>query len=168
MASIRPTPSCIRCPHRKPGSQYCPRLIDSAPPATATSQSPSRIACAADTIACSPLPHSRFSVNAGVSTARAAVNRGDPPEVHVPDLGVDHVAEDRMADVERVLDARPADRLAHYRRRKIAWRDSGEAASVLADRGPHGGQDQDFPVVFHDSSISMSRPPLTAQICPVM
>src|SRR5580658_6139633 len=66
------TPSCIRCPHRRPGSQYWPRLIDSVPPATATSQSPSRIACAADTIACSPLPHSRFSVNAGVST-------GSPP-----------------------------------------------------------------------------------------
>ena len=66
------------------------------------------------------------------------------------------------------LHARPADRLAHYRRGKIAGRDSGEAAAVLADRGPHGGQDQDFPVVFHDSSSHMSRPPLTAQICPVM
>src|SRR5215468_9642753 len=62
------TPSCIRWPQRMPGSQYWPRLIDSEPPATATSQSPSLIACAADTIACSPVPHSRFSVNAGVST----------------------------------------------------------------------------------------------------
>src|SRR5690242_15044581 len=65
-------PSCIRCPQRRPGTQYWPRLIDSAPPATATSQSPSAIACAADTIACSPVPHSRFSVKAGVST-------GSPP-----------------------------------------------------------------------------------------
>src|SRR5215813_3032772 len=62
------TPSCIRWPQRMPGSQYWPRLIDSDPPATATSQSLSLIACAADTIACSPVPHSRFSVNAGVST----------------------------------------------------------------------------------------------------
>src|SRR5215469_7271549 len=69
MASMT-TPSCIRCPHRMPGSQYWPRLIDSAPPATATSQSPSRIAWAADTIACSPLPHRRLTVNAGVSTGR--------------------------------------------------------------------------------------------------
>ncbi len=61
-------PSCIRCPQRMAGSQYCARLIDSTPPATATSQSPSLMACAADTIACSPLPHSRFSVNAGVCT----------------------------------------------------------------------------------------------------
>src|SRR5262249_18794043 len=29
------TPSRIRWPHRSPGSQYWPRLIDSAPPATA-------------------------------------------------------------------------------------------------------------------------------------
>src|SRR5215831_9051664 len=60
-------PSCIRWPQRMAGSQYWPRLIDSAPPATATSQSPSLIACAADTIACSPVPHSRLRVKAGVS-----------------------------------------------------------------------------------------------------
>ena len=60
------TPSPIRCPHRIAGSQYGARLIDSAPPATATAQSPSMIACAADTIACSPLPHNRFTVSAGV------------------------------------------------------------------------------------------------------
>src|SRR5579871_2665369 len=63
-------PSCIRCPHRMPGSQYWPRLIDSAPPATAASASPSMMAWAAETIACRPLPHSRFTVNAGVSTGR--------------------------------------------------------------------------------------------------
>ena len=44
--------------------------MDSTPPATATSQSPSLIAWAADTIACSPLPHSRLTVKAGVSTGR--------------------------------------------------------------------------------------------------
>ena len=30
------------------------------------------IACAADTIACSPLPHSRFTVSAGVPISRPA------------------------------------------------------------------------------------------------
>ena len=64
------TPSPIRWPQRMPGSQYGARLIDSAPPATATSQSPSMIACAAETMACIPLPHSRFTVNAGVPTSR--------------------------------------------------------------------------------------------------
>ena len=63
-------PSPIRWPQRMPGSQYWARLITSAPPATAASQSPSMIACAADTMACSPLPHSRFTVSAGVSTGR--------------------------------------------------------------------------------------------------
>ena len=51
-------------------SQYGARLIDSAPPATATSQSPSMIACAAETMACIPLPHNRFRVIAGVPTSR--------------------------------------------------------------------------------------------------
>ena len=46
--------------------------MHSAPPATAASASPSRIAWAAETIACRPLPHSRLSVSAGVST-------GSPP-----------------------------------------------------------------------------------------
>src|SRR6266542_6639042 len=63
-------PSPIRCPQRMLGSQYWARLIDSAPPATAASASPSLMACAADTIACNPLPHSRLTLNAGVSTGR--------------------------------------------------------------------------------------------------
>ena len=44
----------------------------SAPPATAKSASPALIMLAAVTIACSPLPHRRFSVSAGVSC-------GSPP-----------------------------------------------------------------------------------------
>ncbi len=44
----------------------------SVPPATAVSVSPNRMYCAADTIACMPLPHSRFTVNAPVSC-------GNPP-----------------------------------------------------------------------------------------
>jgi hypothetical protein len=52
------------------GSQYGARLIDSAPPATATSASPRMMACDAETMACSPLPHSRFTVKAGTVTGR--------------------------------------------------------------------------------------------------
>jgi len=69
MASMA-TVSFIRAPQRMLGSQYGARLINSAPPATATSQSPSMMACEADTMACSPLPHSRFTVSAGVPTSR--------------------------------------------------------------------------------------------------
>jgi hypothetical protein len=57
----------MRAPQRAFGIQYGPRLIDSAPPATTTSASPVWIVCAAETIACTPVPHSRFTVNAGVS-----------------------------------------------------------------------------------------------------
>ena len=53
-----------------PGSQYGARLMDSAPPATATAASPSMMAWAAETMACSPLPHRRFTVNAGMVTGR--------------------------------------------------------------------------------------------------
>src|SRR5580704_10229039 len=64
------TASCIRRPQRKSGSQYWPRLIDSAPPATAASVSPSMMACAAEMMACSPLPHSRFTVSPAVLGGR--------------------------------------------------------------------------------------------------
>ncbi len=47
----------------------------SAPPATATSVSPSRMYCDAETMACMPLPHSRLTVNAPVSCGR-------PPFTH--------------------------------------------------------------------------------------
>ncbi len=59
--------SPMRAPQRASGIQYGPRLMDSAPPATATSASPTAIVWAADTIACTPVPHSRFTVNAGTS-----------------------------------------------------------------------------------------------------
>jgi hypothetical protein len=54
--------SPMRAPHRALGSQYGPRLIDSAPPASATVASPVWIACVADTIACTPVPHRRLTV----------------------------------------------------------------------------------------------------------
>ncbi len=46
--------SPMRAPQRIAGTPYRPRLITSAPPARATSVSPSMISWAAETIACSP------------------------------------------------------------------------------------------------------------------
>ncbi len=66
--------SPMRAPQRLVGATYGPRLIDSAPPPIATSVSPSRIDWAADTMACSPLPHSRF-------TFIAATPSGRPPSI---------------------------------------------------------------------------------------
>src|ERR1700726_5010624 len=148
-------PSPIRWPQRMPGSQYCARLIDSTPPATATSQSPSLIAWAADTIACSPLPHSRLTGEGRGLDWEPAVDRRDPAEVHVARLGVDHVAEDRVTDIIRLY-ACPAYRLTHHGRREIAGRDGGEAASVFADRGPDSGQHQYIFALFHDHFPHMS------------
>ena len=113
--------------------------MDSAPPATATSQSPSLIAWAANTIACSLLPHSRLTVKAGVSTGR-------PPLTAATRL---RYMSRGSVWITWPKTACPAYRLTHDGRGEIAGRDGGEAASVFADRGPDGGQHQDVPVLFH-------------------
>ena len=143
-------PSPIRSPQRMPGSQYGARLIDSAPPATATSQSPSMTACEADTMACSPLPHSRFTVSAGRPDRQAAVNGRHPGQVHVPKLGMEHVAEHHVTHLSRVH-TRPADRLTQHLRSQITGRDRSQATAELADRSPDTRQDE---YVFHFSSSS--------------
>ena len=71
MASIT-FASPIRCPQRPVGRKYAARLIDSAPAPTTQSVSPSRMCCAADTIACRPLPQRRFTVRQGVPTGSPA------------------------------------------------------------------------------------------------
>src|SRR5450755_3854649 len=65
--------SPIRAPQRAFCAQYAPRLIDSAPPASTISASPVWIAWAADTIACTPLPHRRLTVNTGASLGMPAL-----------------------------------------------------------------------------------------------
>ena len=68
MSNILVSP--IRAPQRCVSDAYAARLMLSAPPATAASVSPSRMYCDAETIACMPLPHRRFSVSAPVSCGR--------------------------------------------------------------------------------------------------
>ena len=104
----------------------------STPPATAASVSPSRMYCAAETIACMPLPQSRFSVSAPVSCGRPPFTHASREMYMSLRLGVDHVAEHALADLVRV-DLRPADRLAHHARGEIAGRDVLQAAAVIAD-----------------------------------
>src|SRR6266581_5866203 len=74
------------------------------------------------------------------------------------------VAEHDVTDVVRAH-ARAADGLADHLGGQVTGRDGGEAATVLADRGPDGGYDE---YVFHDSFSHLPKPPFTAQICPVM
>src|SRR5712691_5608406 len=141
-------PSPIRWPHRMPGSQYCPRLMDSAPPATATSQSPSLIAWAADTIACRPLPHSRLTVKAGVCTGRPPLTAATRLQVHVAGLGVDHVAEHHVTDLARMY-TRSADRLAHD--------GGGEIAGRAHSRARWEWPEPSTPTMIPDVSFSFCR-----------
>ena len=120
----------------------------SAPPATATSASPSMIAWAAVMIACRPLPHRRFSVRAGDLDRQAALDARNPRQVMVVRVGVDDVAEDDVADLAR-LDAGAADGLAHADRRQIAGRNVLQTAAVAADRRPHAAQNHDFTGAAH-------------------
>ncbi len=64
--------SPMRCPQRPVGRKYAARLMLSAPPPTTVSVSPSRMCCAAETIACSPEPHRRLTVRHGVPTGSPA------------------------------------------------------------------------------------------------
>src|SRR5215472_136486 len=70
MSTIDESP--MRAPQRMPCAIYGARLMLSAPPPTAMSVSPNMMVCAADTIACSPDPHSRFRVSAGASCVTPA------------------------------------------------------------------------------------------------
>ena len=70
---------CRRAARRPSGSpsgrarcRYGARSMFSMPPATATSTLPSRISCAAETIACAPEPQTRLTVIAGTVTGSPA------------------------------------------------------------------------------------------------
>ena len=120
----------------------------SAPPATAASVSPSRMYCDAVTIACMPLPHSRFSVSAPVSCGRPPFTHARRemymsfgsvwmtlPNTHWPtSFGSIFARLDRFLD-----DARG----------QIARRDVLQAAAVVTDRSAHAAQNDDFPLLAH-------------------
>ena len=147
------TASCIRRPQRRSGSQYWPRLIDSAPPATAASASPSMMAWAAEMMACSPLPHSRFTVSPGVLAGRPPLMAATRPRymslasvwITLPKTALAHV---------RGFHFGPGDRVAHDCGGEVAGRHGREAAAKFADSGPHAGQDHYFWSLIHDCSLT--------------
>ena len=165
------TPSCIRWPQRMAGSQYWPRLIDSAPPATAAPQSPSAMAWAADTIACSPVPHSRFSVKAGVST-------GSPPFTDTTRPRYMSRTSVWITLPNTVCPTWPGSTPARATasRTTVAPRSQGGTAArappylPIAVRVP-ASTTMSRPLFMTppvERAAHMSRPPLTAQTCPVM
>ena len=134
----------------------------SAPPPTAASTSPSMMYCDALTIACSPLPHSRFSVSAPLSCGRPPLTAATRDRYMSLRFGVDDVAEDALADRPR---DRPSARPSPPGRRARPARSAAmsfSAAAVIADRGARAVDDDDFPCVGHGCLLSRNShyPPL--------
>jgi hypothetical protein len=100
------------------------------------------IVCAADTIACRPEPHRRFTVSAGV-LRHAAVDRRHPRQIHVLRLGVHDVAEHHVADrIARHVGARQ--HFADDLRAEIGRREVLQAPAEIADRGTDRAHHHDF------------------------
>src|SRR5215469_8379630 len=77
------------------------------------------------------------------------------------------VAEDAVADGRR-LHPGSGHSFAHHCSGKITRRNASEAATVFPNRGTGPGQNEKISVCAHHRLPHMSRPPLMAQIWPVM
>ena len=123
----------------------------SAPPATAASVSPSRMYCAAETIACMPLPHRRFTVSAPVSC-------GSPPltqatrEMYMSFGSVWITLPNTHWPTSFGSTLARADRFLDDARGEFGRRDVLQAAAVVADGRAHTAQDDDFSLLAHGAS----------------
>ena len=122
--------------------------MDSAPPPTATSASPSMIICEAETIACSPLPHRRLTVSAVESSGSPPLSAATREKYMSLRLGVDHVADDARADFLGI-DLGALHRFAYHLRRQLGRGDVLQRAAVVADRRPHAGKHHYFAFACH-------------------
>ena len=78
----------------------------------------------------------------------AALDRADARQIHVLRLGVDHVAEDDMADfLGRHLAARQ--RFTHATRAQVGRCEILQRPAEIADRGAHAGNNYHFTSVVH-------------------
>lgn len=73
----------------------------------------------------------------------AALDGGDARQVHVPGFGVDHVAEDDVADIPP-LDAGARQRFAHHQRAQLYRRNVLQASAEGPDGGTHRAHYNDF------------------------
>src|SRR4029079_6475316 len=156
-------PSVVSWSSREPRSQalsglaitHRARVIDSTPPATKTSPSPTAIAWAPAFTAWRPDPHSRLNVLPARSNARrahtiarrprhldrgAGQQRGHPRDVAVVLSRLIGAAEDHVLD-ERRLDTGTVDDRLDDHRGKVVRPDGGERATVAADRGTDRSDD---------------------------
>ena len=129
-------PSVVSWSSRGPRSQassglamtYGARVIDSTPPATKTSPSPTAIAWAAALIACRPEPHRRLTVRPPTSTGKPASSAAIRADVAVVLARLIGAAEDDVLD-DRGVDAGTVDDRAQRR----------------APRGHRGGREASAP-----------------------
>ena len=128
----------------------------SVPPPIAASVSPSRIVCAADTIACMPLPHRRFTVNAPEPCGRPPFT-ATTREMYMSfasvwiTLPITHWPISAGSTFARATASRTT------LRAELGGRDVLEAAAVAADGGPDAGQDDD--AALGHGALLLLRPP---------
>ena len=109
----------------------------SMPPATATSTLPSRISCAADTMACAPEPQTRLTVMRRNRHRQPGMNRGLTGRIHLG-AGLNDVAHRRRFPTSSGLKPGALDGGADRDGAEIGRRHVLEAAAKGADRGAHG------------------------------
>ena len=116
----------MRMPSRARVSMYGQLLIDSMPPATATSMSPVAIPCDASMTALSPDPQTLLMVRAATWVVESALD-GRLPGRGLARTGGNDVAHDALVD-QPGLDAGAGDRLAHHLGPQLGGRRALEGA----------------------------------------
>ncbi len=113
--------------------------MDSIPPATITSYSPSRISCEATAMASRPDRHTLFTVSAGtvmlMPRRHGGLPGGDLPGARLQHLPHDHVLHLVRADARALEGGRDGDAA------QLAGRLAGEGPEQAADRCPCAADD---------------------------
>ena len=133
-------------------SRYGQLLIDSMPPATAMSMSPSAMPCAASITALRPEPHTLLIVSAPTLLSRPPLSAAWRAGAW-PSAGADDVAQDALVDGGRV-DAGAAHGFAHGHRAELGRLEILQPAEELAGRRANGADDDGF---THDD-LDRTRP----------
>ena len=152
------------------------RVMDSVPPATATSMSPAAIARAASLTASMPDPHSRLTVAPGISTGRAGQQHGHAGHVPVVLARLVRGAPVDVVDGGHVKARGARDEGLEYVRGQVVGADLGQRPLDLADRRPAGIHDEyrahaDLPLhvtsIFshHKTRGGSGRRPLRRPLC---
>ena len=76
-------------------------------------------------------------------------HRGHACEIHVPGFGMNHLAEDDMADIAGLDPAAP-NRLGDDPRTQLRGRHAGKRSAKAADGGPHGAGKNNVAISVHE------------------